>query len=192
MESTALVDVSSQSAFNDESEVLLGIGCTFDLDKIYYDETEKFYIIKLKLLKQLDEADIKEYMSTSERRTLKMCVSLLIPVHYSLNRIVLTLLIEYFPHEKWLSAAKFHCNIMQENGRFNKWNSATLLSYKIAIDLWCKFIDDTDINCFVQIGIINTTVSRYYQSMRNEILSKEHNELDIICYQCALENTSTN
>ena len=55
-----------------------------------------------------------------------------------------------------------------------------------------NYIDDSEINCFVQIGNIHEEyLAPYYSSLRNETIAKEHYELAIKSYQLAIGNTST-
>lgn len=189
--------ISHLSYITDESEVLFVIGCVFKLYYIRYDENEKIWICKLKLINDFDYNDVKEYESTSERRTLKTCVTVLLhdvkstSFHQAIK--IFDMLIQLFPLEKWISAAKFHfllpkCIPRDEDHGID---IEQLQPYKKATEMWMEYVDDVEINCFVEIGNIHRRIASYYSYFDQETMAKEYYELAVVCYQCAIENTAT-
>ncbi|CAF0888665.1 unnamed protein product, partial [Didymodactylos carnosus] len=104
LKSRPYAGITHLSYFNEESEILLGIRYVSELREVSHDESEKVWICILKLINDFDINDKKEYESTSERPTLKTCVSLLLEEFRTALDIeeetkILHMLIQYFPQK---------------------------------------------------------------------------------------------
>ncbi|CAF1294692.1 unnamed protein product [Rotaria sp. Silwood1] len=104
-------DISHLSSFPNESEILFMIGTQFMLstvnDQLDYDNTERIWKIKLKVRPNDRIQDFKNLESSTQRKTLKNCVNIILSHHFvilieSFNdvRPIFRKLIQYFPRTK--------------------------------------------------------------------------------------------
>ena len=190
-------DITHLSQFCYEREVLITFGCVFELNYLKYNEDEKVWICKLKLIDQLDCYDIKEYQSTNDRRTLKTCVTGFLH-GYTKSSVeqgteIFDMLTSFFPAEKWIAVAKAHFLLSKFDQSEHPNNAEYLQQLTELIRMWSDYLDDSEINCFVEIGDIHQKyLAPHYSLLRNDTFAKEHYELAIISYQLAIVNTSTN
>jgi len=87
------------------------------------------------------------------------------------------MLINLFPAEEWITAAKFHLllpKLDRQNDRkyFQKCNEL--------IQMWSDYLDDSEINFFVEIGHIHRENLPQYCNFRNKTMPMEHYELAIL------------
>ncbi|CAF1493780.1 unnamed protein product [Rotaria sp. Silwood1] len=190
-------DISNLSYFPNESEVLFMIGTTFHLtDDIVYNEVEKRWLIKLEL--EEDRRKIIENNSlpnsnnnVSIRSCLKRVVRTLLQRIAVMSTddiyIIFEKISELFPTEtKWLFAIGSHCvanHIDHRYGNAYVQFSSRLAIYNNALVIWQQYIDDIELNCYLDMGDIHMEIGRCY----THFLFRDYKKAEIH-FNLALEN----
>lgn len=206
-------DISSISQFNCESEVLFMINMEFRLEEgiaVSYDGNEKVWIVKLS---PADDEGMTEELAyfedmSSRRRLLKQSVGILIgPLNESdlsqvssglndasLNEIdaVFDSLSSLFPQEKSLILGhRFHSvGKYYEDPRQSNYLLA-MASYDEALKNWLKYINDDELNCYIDIVQIHIAMGRCYKNhVKDNDMTRQHFDLAIAYSQLAFANVN--
>ncbi|CAF0849017.1 unnamed protein product [Didymodactylos carnosus] len=190
-------DISNLSQFANESEILFMIGTEFHIDDMSYDENEKTWIVRLKLTHD-DDGDKKcnKNFESITKRTLMDCVNLLDDYEITDAAVeeidtIFNELIALFPSGKWILAAKFYRLAIKQNS-VKKNYTVVLTNYHQALKIWREYINDDELNSFMDIGKIHSGIGHYYEyQLEIKSLSKKHYDLAIRYYQLAIEKTAT-
>jgi tetratricopeptide (TPR) repeat protein len=193
-------DISSQSHFQEELEILFMIGCRFEIQDIYYDENEKYWLVKMGLVYAYHRQDYRIYENMSDttfRRTLIYCVSKLsISVTRASEQdinILFNELIDLFPaEEKWISAIKSQC---LAGHKFNpkSYHTEPITYFEQALKIWNDYIEDDEFNCLTIIGEIHKQMGVWYEIRHptDKNLAITHCDLAISYMKSAIERTQT-
>lgn len=172
-------DISRLSQFDSEQEILFMIGTSFYFDPktIQYDEKDHVWIFKLELDNYNSEIYENEFDSICKRRTLKRCVTLLTQNNRkrwtstppSQMKIIFQELDEMYPTETmWLSAMKSHCLAIYQQFLEEHFSQA-LIHYEEALKLWSPFMNDEELNCFIDLGEINYQIGYCFNFELNNV-----------------------
>jgi hypothetical protein len=189
-------DISQLSQFHQETEFLFTFGNRFGKTQVFYDEDKHIYIAQLRLNYDFYMKDDQEFLLNNQRKMLKKCLSLLesITEDMSVNstNIIFNELIILYPSEKeWIMPLKM-CWLASKNIKEKDYTEA-LSNYNKALSIWHQFIDDEELNCFVDIGHTHQSLALYYQYDINDHTQAEKHYLEAIQYfKLALKKSTTN
>ncbi|CAF3010929.1 unnamed protein product [Rotaria sp. Silwood2] len=196
-------DVSQLSAIPDESEILFMTGTHFYIDagSIKYDESEKVWIVKLKLAEDFHMKQDKDfiYSLNDDKKTLKNCIAILLDnirhaLPEELDKIFDGLLHMYPQNAKWISALKFHCLAKYYQYPDRMSYTEALRNYNKALSLWSECINDHNdrLNHAVDIGKLYKDLAWFYQyNMNDNQLADSHYNLSIELNQLAHASAAT-
>jgi len=105
---------------------------------------------------------------------------------------ILDTLSELFPLETWLfQAVKLSCQAKDQCEREEKYNEE-FTNCNSALQIWLDNINNTELNCYIDIGQIHSTIVWYYKfntKLKDQSMSMKHTDLWIMYFQLAIENT---
>ncbi|CAF4001910.1 unnamed protein product, partial [Rotaria sordida] len=159
-------DVSQLSQFQTENEFLFTFGNRFEKTNVLYDETKQIYTIHLKLNYDYYMQNDNEFVFDNQRKMLKRCTSLLQNVTKdasieNANMIFEELIIRFPSEQEWILALQ-KCRLASEHIKEKDYTKA-LSNYDEALSIWHKFINDEELNCFIDIGLVHQNLALCYQ-----------------------------
>ncbi|CAF3331652.1 unnamed protein product, partial [Rotaria sp. Silwood2] len=191
-------DIAALSNFPEESEILFMIATYFEIepDDFKYDDDKKIWIVKLKLADDDHVKDDREFESASKRKTLKNCVSIFEDVLYKessdVRITIFNELINLYPLEKWLSDMKDYYLGRYPEKHIEEIYASVLSTRSDVLTMWFEYINDTELNCYVDIGKIYKGIGDCYpEELDDENAATKHYDLAIKYFQSAIENTAT-
>ncbi|CAF2645663.1 unnamed protein product [Rotaria sp. Silwood2] len=108
----------------------------------------------------------------------------------NINVIFEELIILYPSEKEWILALQ-KCWLASENMKEKNYTAA-LSNYSEALTIWYKFIDDEELNCFIDIGLIHQTLALCYQYDIKDHSLAEKEYLEAIQYfKIALNKATT-
>lgn len=191
-------DIAALSNFPDESEILFMITTYFEIepDDLKYSESEKLWLVKLKLANDDHVEDDREFKSASKRKTLKNCIGILEDVLYKqssrLTTEILDELIHLYPLERWLSDVRdYYLGCYSE--KYLEEIYASMLSTRAEVlTMWFDYKDDDELNCYIDIGKIYKGIGDCYpDELDDEDVATKHYDLAIENFKLAIEKTAT-
>ncbi|CAF0849225.1 unnamed protein product [Didymodactylos carnosus] len=191
-------NISHLSNFSDELEILFINRTEFKLEHIFYNEDENIWIATLKLINDDDMKSPKEFESTTKRKCLKNCLSALYDPESDYIReskiiiIFLNKLSDLFPSEKWILAFKFYY-IGSNESQDTKQTGFDLAfsNYEEALKIWFEYVEDDELNCSMDKGVIHQKLADLYVHIKNKNLAYNHYNLSISYYQSAIKKAVT-
>jgi tetratricopeptide (TPR) repeat protein len=154
-------DISQVSSYPAEGEILFMAGTHFQYtgDGVRCDKNGN-WLVKLKLIDNFEIKDNRYFDCTTQRSTLKRCITELInnrnlPTLETVNTVFDELVSIYPAEEKWISAIKFYCGASNAYiMRSSKSRHLVLPYYEKAYEIWLTYLNDDDLNCSIDIAQI--------------------------------------
>lgn len=198
--SNPFADISSRSHFPEESEILFMMGCKFEIQDIYYDENENYWLVKMDLDYAYNPHVYQIYdhvFDTTIRRVLKYCLNELpnCIIEASIHdiNILFDELTDLFPlEEKWISAIKLQC-LGTQNREVSRCHTEAISYYKQALEIWNNYLEDNELNCLMDISEIHKIISVCYEDRypTDKNLAMTHCDLAISYMTSAIEKAHT-
>jgi tetratricopeptide (TPR) repeat protein len=105
---------------------------------------------------------------------------------------ILDTLSELFPLEIWLfQVVKLSCQANYPCKREEKYNEG-FTNYNSTVQIWLDNVNNTELNCYIDIGQIHNTIAWYYKfntKLKDQSMAMKHTDLSIMYFQLAIENT---
>ena len=189
--------ISHLSQFNSEEEILFMTGTSFYFDPkaIHYDEKDGVWIFKLELDNYNFEIYENEFDCIYKRRNLKRCITLLTQNNRerctstppSRLETIFQELDEMYPTETmWISAMKTHCLAVYQQWQKEDFSQA-LIHYEEALKLWSPFMNDEELNCFLDFGEIHYQIGYCFNfEFKNFKEAKIHYDQSIHFYELSI------
>lgn len=189
--------ISHLSQFNGEEEILFMIGTSFYFDPkaIHYDEKDRVWIFKLELDNYNFEIYENEFDSICKRKNLKRCITLLtqnnrercMSMPPSTLETIFRELDEMYPTEMmWISAMKSHCLALYQQFQKEDYSKA-LMHYEEALKLWSSFMNDDELNYFLDLGEIHYQIGYcFHFELNNHNKAKSHYDQSIHFYELSI------
>lgn len=188
-------DVSLISRFEGETEIIFPFGTRFEKTTMDYDEKEKIYKINLKLNYDYFMKDDALFVYESQRKTLKACMSLLNNATHDMPikniSILFNELYNLYPFEtEWISAFEKFC-LADQYMKQEEYTKA-ISHFSEARDIWSKFINDEELNCYIDIGTIHQGLGKCHQfGMKNDSLAENEYLQAIEYFKMGLKKAKT-
>ncbi|CAF0946668.1 unnamed protein product [Didymodactylos carnosus] len=193
-------NISNLSQFPEESEILFMIGTEFQKIKVSYDKNENIWIIKLKLGYNSTFRVDEYHERLIKRRTLKNSVGT--PTQTDSNfirfssfqdkNLLFNELLILYPSEKWFLAIKYFCQARSQGYETGADKHAILSNCEKALEIWHEYINDDELNCYVDIAQIHREIFWFHINKIEDLNTyKKHYELAINYYQLAIDKALT-
>ena len=191
IKSRSYSEISHLSYFKEENEFLFTFGNRFSKIYTYYNPLEFVYIVKLQLNSnyRLKEKDLFE--STNKRKKIYLLDSMIDQMNIEMINIIFNHLIELYPEDnQWILGWKF--NYFSKIYFQEKKYSEALIYSNDALQIWNSFLDDKQLNCYVDIAQIHENLSYYYQySLQDQIKAEQEYLKSIYYLKLSLKNCET-
>lgn len=172
-------DISHQSQFSNENEILFTIGAQFRVIRIFYDQG--LYTIELKLTDDFLYGE-HHYSHLSRCELLRECADLLFNTlpYASIEQIeaCFTELSEIFSEEKpWLEALQYQALALryQQDAIDHK---QVIAMFEKALQCWKQCLNNGQLNCIAEIGQMHREIAHVYrQNIKDNELANQHDKL---------------
>jgi hypothetical protein len=105
---------------------------------------------------------------------------------------ILDTLSELFLLETWLfQVVKLSCQANYQCEREEKYNEG-FTNYNSTVQIWLDNVNNTELNCYINIGQIHNTIAWYYKfntKLKDQSMAMKHTDLSIMYFQLTIENT---
>ena len=175
---------------------MIGIPLRIQNQKDAYNVKEQMWIFQLKMENDFSFKLADEYLEeTSPRRTLLNCLwNLYAYIRFEAPPneidIIFNELIHFFPREQWISAIQNCC--LCGNYVFRKSGPLICLEYyEKALQIWLEYVDDDELNCYIDIAGIYISMSKIYRyPLENIEMVKKTQNLAITYSELALKKAN--
>lgn len=177
--------ISHLSYFAEEEELIFAFGNRFSKILTFYNPIEYIYIVKLQLNSnyRIKEKDL--FQSSPSRKMLKKSLSLLNSMVDQMSiemiNLIFNHLVELYPEDnQWITAWKL--DYLSKIYFYQKNFNEALIHSNDARQTWNNFLEDKQLNCYVDIAQIHSNLSHYYHYSLHDQIKAEQEYLNSISY----------